>query len=412
VSLKHCRMWLEAPVADGGRVAPDGAVANPFPPDPRRRVMRLLVLAHDAWGPATSKTGHVLVKSSRDGWSKDEVVAIVDRSKAGRDAGEFASVAKGIPVVGSVREGLDLKPDALAIGIAPVGGRLPDFWRPDLEAAIGAGLTILNGLHLFLGDDPSLAALAAKHGAKLVDVRRPPPEKRIATGEGALVDALVVLHVGTDCSSGKMTAAVALAQEARRRGLDAGFVATGQTGIMIGADAGVAIDAVVSDFVAGTVEKLVLDVAAQGRTIIFVEGQGSITHPAYAGVTSSLLMGAFPDILVVSDEPRRACYTFPSAFPFPKNDAAKEIALNEALLTATTAGRAACLALVTRGLDDAAYADEVRRAERATGLPAGDVFRGDAPKLLDAILRAAEARGVWKDGRPVHGAKRRRMGIA
>ncbi|HWG91850.1 MAG TPA: DUF1611 domain-containing protein [Candidatus Thermoplasmatota archaeon] len=359
--------------------------------------MPLLVIAHDRFDPSGAKTANALIK-----YGRDPVVAVVDRQKAGRDAGEFLGPhGKGIPIVASVAEGLRFQPTAVAIGIAPVGGALPEHWRGDLRTALGHGLPLISGLHTFLGNDPELAALASRHGARIWDVRKHTRPHRIATAEGARVPALVVTHVGTDCNSGKMTTAVELTQEARARGLNAAFVATGQTGIMIGCDAGAPIDAIVSDFVAGAVEEMVLECARRGFNPIFVEGQGSITHPAYSGVTCGLLHGSFPDLLVMSDEPRREYFGAfgPAAtVKVRKNSLPVEIDLNERLTAPFTGAKVAALSLVTRGLSDADYQKEVERAERETGVPAADVFRGGRGKLLDAVLAAAERQGFLRNG--------------
>lgn len=373
---------------------------------------RLAILAHGSLSPAGAKTANALVKYSRDGWNRDTVVALVDRANAGRDAGALLGEhAAGIPVVASAKEALRHGPDTLAIGIAPSGGQLPSDWRVDLRDALAGGLDLVNGLHLFLGDDPELAALAKEKGRRIWDVRRPPAARRLATGEGALVDAVVVTFVGTDCTSGKMTAAVELTRAARARGIDAGFIATGQTGIMIGADAGAPLDAITSDFVAGAMEQCVLDVARQGKAIIFVEGQGAVTHPAYGGVTTSLLLGSFPDLLVLCGEPRRPNYRFPCAYPFPLNSFAREKQINEVLVENLTGAKVAAAALMTSGLSDEEARAEAAKVEREVGVPAGDVFRGDAGKLLDAVLRAAEAKGLWRAARYV-GRKRDRATAA
>jgi uncharacterized NAD-dependent epimerase/dehydratase family protein len=246
--------------------------------------MRLALLAHDKFGPQSAKTAMGAIVYSRNGWSGDEIACVIDRSKAGRDAGEIlGSVAKGIPIVASAKEALALRPDAIVIGIAPVGGALPADWKGDLDVALAAGVRVISGLHTAL--KPSFP----QHAALIRDVRHEHPAQRITTGEGLFVDSLVVTFGGTDCNSGKMTSAVELTREARRRGLKAAFVATGQTGIMIGCDAGAPLDALVSDFVAGATEELVLHAAAKKPDIIFVEGQGTLSHPAYSGVTASTM---------------------------------------------------------------------------------------------------------------------------
>jgi len=356
--------------------------------------MPLLVIAHDRFDPHGAKTANALIR-----YGRDPVVAVVDRAKAGGDAGDHIGPhGRGIPIVASVEEGLRYNPDTVAIGIAPVGGGLPEAWRDDIRLALRKGLTLVSGLHHFLANDPDLAAAAREGGARIWDVRKHTRPHRITSGEGARVPALVVTHVGTDCNSGKMTAAVELVQEARERGMNAAFVATGQTGIMIGCDAGAPIDAIVSDFVAGAVEEMVIDCARRGFNPIFVEGQGSITHPAYSGVTCSLLHGSFPDLLVMSDEPRReflGAYR-DGAYRHRKNSIPVEIALNEHLLASVTGGKVAALSLVTRGTSDEESRKLIERAEAETGLPAGDVFRGGRGRVLDGVLAAAEREGYLR----------------
>lgn len=374
--------------------------------------MRLLLLAHDKFGPNSSKTAHGAIIYSRSGWSGDEIAAVVDRSKAGRDAGELIGpVGRGIPIVASVEDALPLEPDALVIGIAPVGGALPADWKPDLLAALRRGIRVVSGLHTALAPDPGFAPY--RHLIR--DVRHEHPPQRITTGEGLNVDSLVVTLVGTDCNSGKMTTAVELTMEARRRGHKAAFVATGQTGIMIGCDAGAPLDALVSDFVAGATEELVLKAAEKQPDIIFVEGQGCLTHPAYSGVTASLLHGSFPDVMVLADEPRRTHLRMPPGpVAFPKNRLAFERDLNEIHLKPTSRGRVGAVALMTPGLSDAEYRAARDAAEKEVGVPAGDVFRGDAGRILDGVLAEATRQGLWSAKGFARGVKPKRVngGIA
>lgn len=372
--------------------------------------MRLAVLAHDSFDPRHAKTAHCVIRYARLGWSGDEVVCVVDRQKAGRDAGEaIGEVGRGIPIVASVADALALAPppDALVIGIAPVGGALPPDWRGDVQEALAHGLHVVSGLHTPLAADPQFS----EHAARIRDVRHQRPPPRITTGEGLAIESLVVTAIGTDCSSGKMTASVELAREARARGLDAAFVATGQTGIMIGhADAGAPLDALVSDFVAGAMEECLLKAAERRPDVIFVEGQGCLTHPAYAGVTASLLHGSFPDVLLLCDEPRREFLSMGGAVRFVKNSPARERALAEAHLAQVTRARVGAAALMTRGLEDEEARAEVALAEKELGVPAGDVFRGDAGKLLDGVLAEARRRGLWSEKGFVRGVKGARFG--
>lgn len=374
--------------------------------DRRRGLMRLMVLAHDRFGPQSAKTAMGAIVYSRNGWSGDEIACVVDRSKAGRDAGEFlGEVGSGIPIVASAKEGLRLAPDAIIIGIAPVGGALPEDWRPDIQAALDAGVRVISGLHTAL--KPSFP----KHAHLIRDVRHEHPPQRITTGEGLFVDSLVVTFGGTDCNSGKMTSAVELCREARKRGLKAAFVATGQTGIMIGCDAGAPLDALVSDFVAGATEELVLKAAEKRPDIIFVEGQGTLTHPAYSGVTASLLHGSLPDVIVLADEPARLELRMPPGpLAFRKPSLAQERDLNELHMRATSGAIVGAVALMTPGVPEAEYQETRAGIEKEMGIAAGDVFRGEAGRILDGVITAARGRGLWDDAGFRRGVKPARKG--
>lgn len=368
--------------------------------------MRVVVLAHDKFDPRGAKTANSVLKYARDGWSGDEVVAVIDRSKAGRDAGEFVGEhGRGVPIVASARDALRFSPDSLVIGIAPPGGALPADWRDDIEVALQNGVRVVSGLHTAIAPDPAFA----KWRHLVHELRHQHPPQRITTGEGIGVDALVVTAVGTDCNSGKMTASIELAREARKRGWKAAFVATGQTGIMVGCDAGAPLDALVSDFVAGAMEECILDAAKSSPDVIFVEGQGSLMHPAYSGVTASLLHGSFPDVLLMCDEPRREFLTLPSPTKFVKLPPARERDLAEAHVAHQTGARVGAVALMTRGLDEDAYRAEVETAEKEMGVPADDVFRGGAPRVLDGILGMAKRRGLWSEKGFVRGVKPARL---
>jgi uncharacterized NAD-dependent epimerase/dehydratase family protein len=210
-----------------------------------------------------------------------------------------ATISTGLPRL-TPAEAYALGARALVIGIAPVGGALRPEWAPALVAALGAGLDLVSGMHGRLMQSRELAAAAERHGRRLIDVRVPPENIPVANGRKRAGRRL--LTVGTDCASGKKYTALALAQTFRDRGVDADFRATGQTGILI-AGGGIPIDAVVSDFVAGAAELLSPNAALEHWDV--VEGQGSIFHPAYAGVSLGLLHGTQPDVIVLCHEEGR-----------------------------------------------------------------------------------------------------------
>ncbi|HET9213927.1 MAG TPA: DUF1611 domain-containing protein [Gaiellaceae bacterium] len=310
-------------------------------------------------------------------YGADPVVAVLDSERAGE-------TVEGVPVVGSVAEALPYRPTAALVGVAVAGGRLPPVWRGLLREAVAAGLDVEAGMHEFLGDDPELTALARERGVELRDYRRPPPDLSVPTGENLTHGAEVVLTVGSDCAVGKKTVAVELDRAARARGLRSVFVPTGQTGIMI-EGWGIAVDAVVSDFLAGAGERLVVEGARRGD-LLFVEGQGAIVHPQFSGVTLGLYHGAAPHVLVLV---HRAGDTEIEGVPgHPIPPLRDLVDLYERLALPVRPARVAAVALNTGRLSaDAAERAVVEVAEE-TGLPADDPVRFGPDRLLEAVLAA------------------------
>jgi uncharacterized NAD-dependent epimerase/dehydratase family protein len=237
-------------------------------------------------------------------------------------------------------------------------------------------------MHEFLADDPELAAIATRRGVEIRDLRRPPADLSVPTGENLGHGASVVLTVGSDCAIGKKTVAIELDREARRRGLRSVFVPTGQTGIMI-AGWGIAVDAVVSDFLAGAAERLVVEGARRGD-LLFVEGQGSIVHPQFSGVTLGLYHGSAPHLLVLchmaGESEIEGCpgHAIP---PLPDL-----VDLHERLALPARPAKVAALALNTARLGEDEARRAITQAEDEVGLPADDPVRFGAGRLLDAVL--------------------------
>ncbi len=269
---------------------------------------------------------------------------------------------------------------SLVIGIASVGGKVPDSWLPDLEAAIAAGLDIVSGMHTRLTSFPSLVQLAEKHGVRLLDVRH--SDRVFPCGTGRKRTGMRVATVGTDCALGKKYTALALTNALRARGVRATFRATGQTGIMI-SGAGIAIDAVVADFVAGAAELLSPDNAVDHWDVI--EGQGSLFHPAYAGVTLGLLHGSQPDAFVLCHDPsRHTIDSYPHA-PLP--------ALGDAVQQYVQAGRITNRAIRCVGVSmnsssmpDAQWQSYQTTVAKALGVPVCDPMRGGVDAIVSELV--------------------------
>ncbi len=348
---------------------------------------RYLVVAEGQFGPLTSKTANSAVR-----FIPDRVLAVLDSTHAGRTVQDVLGFGGGTPVVGTVAEGLRDGPTALLIGIAPQGGGLPEAFRPMLREAIAAGLHVVSGLHVHLGDDPEIARLAAERGVRIHDLRKPPADLPVSQGKARLIDAYTVLTVGTDCNIGKMTAGLHIRDALTAGGARVGFAATGQTGILI-EGWGIAVDAVVADFIGGAAERLVLQ-AAEGNDIVLVEGQGSLVHPGYSGVTLGLLHGSMPDAMILCHQPTRACpYGGNNAYHWmPLPSAEDMIRICEGAIAPLRPAQVIGISLVTFDMDEAAARDEIARLAHVTGLPVTDPVRFGAEPLAEAILRGAAAK--------------------
>lgn len=269
---------------------------------------------------------------------------------------------------------------SMLIGVAPLGGRFAPEWESALQRAAAAGLDIINGLHTPLSSIPGLADAARRSGARLLDVRTPRQPFPVANGRRRTGKRL--LTVGTDCVLGKKYTALALTRALQARGVSADFRATGQTGIMI-SGSGIAIDAVVSDFVAGAAEWLSPDNADDHWDVI--EGQGSLFHPAYAGVTLGLLHGSQPDVLILCHDPTRAHIKSYPAFPMPPLDVAAELYLQHARLTNPFA-RLAGAALNTSQLDEKQRRHAIEATQTLLNVPAFDPIQSSLDRAIDSVL--------------------------
>jgi len=272
---------------------------------------------------------------------------------------------------------------ALVIGVANSGGFIPASWVPALVEALEAGLDIAAGMHMRLSAIPQLKETAARLGRRLIDVRDPPAN--IPIGTGLKRSGKRLLTVGTDCALGKKYAALSIARAFRDRGVDADFRATGQTGIMI-AGSGIPMDSVVADFAAGAAEMLSPD-AAPGHWDV-VEGQGSILHPAYAGVSLSLLHGSQPDIFVVCDDPSRERLLGDEEFAVPSVEEIIELTIRLGART-NPAIRCGGVCLNTSALLEDEAANLIARESDRLGVPVADPVRGGASfdRLIDECLR-------------------------
>ncbi len=307
-----------------------------------------------------------------------DIVALLDSTTQAKTTAALLGVGGDLPVVGALSE--VPQADALYIGIAPPGGKLPAPWRWIILEALGRGMDVVSGLHDFLTDDSEYVQAAQASGSQLVDVRR---NRFKSTAEHRQFrHGCVRVHaVGHDCSIGKMVASLEVQRGLVAAGEDAKFLATGQTGIMISGE-GVPIDCVVSDFVNGAAEQLAYD--NQNHDYLLIEGQGSLTHPAFSAVTLGLLHGSAPDGLIYCYEAGRNYVKGLDHVAIP--DLSRQLAF---ILTAANF-RHRCrligVAINTRALSPDEAAAEIAKAEQTFGVPACDVYRDGADKLVQATM--------------------------
>ncbi len=344
---------------------------------------RIAILAEGAFTWRSAKTATGVIR-----YGKDPVVAVIDSTHAGKDVSQAldADIGIGIPIVQDIHEALTYQPDTLMIGIAPVGGALPSSWRWQLLTAIEAGLDIISGLHFFISDDEELRTAAEKYSVTIWDVRRPPDKNRVAELIPHRPGSHTILMVGSDCAVGKMTVALELDREANNRGLNSAFVATGQTGIMISGN-GLPVDRIISDFVAGMVEEMVIDFTNK-HDWIFVEGQGALNHPGYSPVTLGLIHGSMPEAMIFCHKAGTTEIEGYNHCLFPSLN--RMIQLNEDTVSWVRPERPSKvvgLAVMTLGLNEQEARDTLKQAADETGLPATDVLRFGAGVLMDALSR-------------------------
>jgi uncharacterized NAD-dependent epimerase/dehydratase family protein len=343
---------------------------------------RIICLTEGHTEPHAGKTAANLVR-----YRREEVVALLDSTQAGKTAGELLGVGPDVPIVANLRQAPEA--NTLVLGIAPPGGKIPITWRPIILEAISLQMDVVSGLHDFLNDDPEFSAAAKKAGVSLIDIRRN-TEKAIARRVGLRPDCLRVHTVGHDCSIGKMVVSVEVTLGLKKRGHDAKFIATGQTGIMIEGD-GLPLDCIVADFVSGAAEKLVL--ANQHHEILLVEGQGSLIHPSYSGVTLSLLHGCAPQALILCYEIGRETVTGVESVRIPPLAEIKR--LYEVMSNVHQPCKIIGIAMNSRRVSAEEAERERERVRAEFGLPVCDVLRHGPDELVDAVL-AFKAAGGWQ----------------
>jgi uncharacterized NAD-dependent epimerase/dehydratase family protein len=309
----------------------------------------------------------------------DEVVAVIDREKIGSTSEEEVGVGGNTPVLGDFNATLHLEPDTLVIGNATQGGFITDEYKAEIINAMNAGCDIISGMHQFLNDDEELKNIAAQKNVKLIDLRMPPDPPHFPTGTWQNRKVPVLLIVGTDCDTGKMTTAWEVAKRLQDRGRKVEFIGTGQTGILL-SGSGVPIDAVKADFMAGEIEFLIQN-TPKDTELVIIEGQGALTNQFYAGVTLGLMHGAMPDYMLMTHDPSRDL----DVTDFPMVSMQHVMDLHLDLMKVFRESKFIGINLLTFAFDEKKALDVIQKSENEFNIPTTDLIRFGDKGLIDAI---------------------------
>lgn len=345
-----------------------------------------IVLCEGGFGTPAGKTAAGLIRHSL----RFKIVGIVDSVRAGEDAGEILDgKMNGVPVFGSVKDAMsDLtdKPDFMIIGIATIGGMLPDEFRQPIRDAIEGGVGILSGLHEWLADDEELSALARKHDVAINDIRREPPLKALHKYRNLVgkLDCVRIPVLGTDAAIGKRTTAIVLYKELNARGIRTAFVATGQTGLMQGSKYGIPLDAIRGDYVVGELEHAIVTAYnEENPQVIIIEGQGALSHPAYVTGSRAIVAASEPQAVVLQHAPGRKYRSYTDDVPhLPVGTIERESELIRVYAGCDVIG----ITLNPEGLNRDDVVRVISEYEAKHGVPVCDVLTDGPGKIVDAII--------------------------
>ena len=335
---------------------------------------RFVVLAINSFNHIENKTGNMLIR-----YMQDEVVAIIDPEKKGLTSNDVIQIGGDIPVVGSFNDAKKYNPDHLVIGNAPQGGIVSNQMLVEIKEAIRNGINIVSGMHEFLSKDIHLKKLAEQFGSKIIDLRMPPSPPSFSKGSWRKRNIPVLLVVGTDCDTGKMTTAWEIKTRLSDLNKKVKFIGTGQTGILL--SDGIAIDAVISDFMSGEIENLIDSKVANDTDLIIVEGQGALSNYAYSGVTLGLMHGCMPDYLILTHDPSRSKDVMGHKIPDIKELMQLHIDLMSPFKRASFIG----INLLTYEMGESIAKNKINEFESLYKLPTTDLIRFGDSNLIESI---------------------------
>ena len=346
-----------------------------------------IILCEGAFGKPPGKTAAGLVRRS----NRFEILGVIDSKSQGTDAGELLDgVRNGIPIYSSVSKMLSeggRRPDHLIIGVATIGGRLPDGFRGPITEALRSGIGVISGLHEYLADDPDFRSAASSGGAEIIDIRREPPidELRHYRNLAKDLDCVRIPVLGTDAAIGKRTTALELTDSLNALGISSVFVATGQTGLLQGSEYGVPLDAIRGDFAVGELEgEIVRAWDERHPKVIIIEGQGSLSHPAYVTGSRAIISASSPNGVILQHAPNRRYRTFyEEELRMPMPGIAAEIELIRTIAKCPVIG----IGLNHTGMTKEESSETIREYQERFEVPCTDVLWHGAEKLAKAIAR-------------------------
>src|SRR5881398_377261 len=348
---------------------------------------RAVILCDGYFGQSTGKTANGLVRYSK----RYLIVGVIDHTKTSLDAGDVLDgKPNGVPIVAGLKEAVEtFRPETLIIGVATFGGYIPKEFRPIIREAIESRLNIVAGLHEYLNDDPEFAKLAEAHGVRLVDVRKPRPirESKQFSDLSRKLPCLRIPVLGTDGAIGKRTTALLLTDALNEKGISATFVATGQTGLMQGSAYGVPLDSIKGDFMVGELESEIVRAYEETKPkVVIVEGQGSISHPAYVCGTRAIINASMPSGMFMMHAPARKTRSFRRdvvAWPMPTVE--QEIEWLQFFTRTAGKGQVLGLGINHENMTRDEVEETVRTYETKYGLPAADPLWHGCGKFVDRI---------------------------
>ena len=346
-----------------------------------------IVLSERAFGRTGGKTTHGLVRHSL----RFKILGVLDSTRAGKDAGELLDGKKsGIPIFKSVSDALNQlpkRPDYLIIGVATVGGMLPREFRPAIKEALRNKINIISGLHEWLALDPEFSKLAKENGVTITDIRKEPPLKDMHYYRdlASKMKAIRIPVLGTDAASGKRTTAVLLTKELNSRGIKASFVATGQTGLLQGSKYGIPLDAIRGDYVVGELENAIdLAYRTEHPKVIVIEGQGSLSHPAYVTGSRTIVSASAPNAVVLQHSPARKWRTYhETELHIPNGTIEREMELIKAFAGCDVIA----ISINHQRMTREQVLERIAEYEETYGIPVCDPLVDGAGKIADAIIK-------------------------